>query len=368
MPIRPKILVTSAAGKTGQHVVLQLLEKGYSVRAFVRQVDTRSDRLKAAGAEIFAGNLYAISDMRRAMDGVHRAYHCAPTAPNGLQFGAAFSIAAYESKLEHVVMLGQWLSQPDHPSHFTREVWMNEQILGLLPDTSLTTINVGWFAENYLMVLEPAVQLGVLPMPLGDGDVKRDVGPSNEAIASVVVGALIDPDTHAGQIYRPTGPKLLSPNDVAAAIGRVFERKVRYLNISENMFLKAFAALRPPMYSESNLTQLRIYSEEYRRGTFALGGPTDVVQTVGGMAPESFEDYVRRVAVNHPDAMRSFLNRARALVNFAKIIITPAPNPAFIAKQKDFVQLAASEFCLENAEWLGRYDNNPIRKTTTVKA
>lgn len=368
MSIKPKILVTSAAGNTGKHVALQLLKKGYPVRAFVRRIDARSEMLKAAGAEIFEGDLYALSDMRYAMDGVQRAYHCAPTAPNGLHYGTVFSIAAYEKELEHVVMLGQWLSQPNHPSHATREVWMNEQILGLLPDTSLTTVNVGWFAQNYLMVLEPAVQLGILPMPLGDGAVKQDVGASNEAIASVVVGALVDPATHAGQTYRPTGPELLSPNDVAAAIGRVFGRKVRYQNISEKMFLKAFAALRPPMYSESNLTQLRIYAEEYRRGTFAVGGPTDVVQTVGGMAPESFEDFVRRVAINHPDAKRGISRRVLAMANFAKIIVTPAPKPALIAQQKDFVQLAWPEFCSENTEWMGSHGAKPNRKQTTIAA
>ena len=55
----------------------------------------------------------------------------------------------------------------------TREVWQNEEILKLLPDTTLTVNNVGWFAENYFWVLEPIAQLGILPMPLGDGNVKK---------------------------------------------------------------------------------------------------------------------------------------------------------------------------------------------------
>jgi NAD(P)H dehydrogenase (quinone) len=173
MSTKPKILVTSAAGNTGIPTTLQLLEKGYPVRAFVRSDDHRAKRLKDAGAEIFVGDQFAISDMRRAMDGVQRAHHCAPGAPNHLHFGTVFAIAAHEAKLEHVVMLGQWLSAFDHPSIATREVWLNEQALKLLPDTTLTVNNVGWFAENYFMVLEPMAQLGILPMPLGDGNVKK---------------------------------------------------------------------------------------------------------------------------------------------------------------------------------------------------
>lgn len=107
---KPKILVTSAAGNTGIPTTLQLLEKGYPVRAFVRRDDHRARLLKDAGAEIFLGNQYALDDMRTAMADVQRAYHCAPTEPNGLHFGSLFAVAANEARLEHVVMLGQWLS------------------------------------------------------------------------------------------------------------------------------------------------------------------------------------------------------------------------------------------------------------------
>jgi hypothetical protein len=61
------------------------------------------------------------------------------------------------------------------------------------PEMTVTTINVGWFADNYLMALESALHLGMFTMPLGDSDVKKNAPPSNEDIASVVVGALIDP-------------------------------------------------------------------------------------------------------------------------------------------------------------------------------
>ena len=206
---KPKILVTSAAGNTGIPTTVQLLEKGFPVRALVRSDDHRAKRLRDAGAEIFVGDQYSITDMRRAMDGVQRAYHCAPSAPNGLHFGTVFAIAAQEAKIEHVVMLGQWLSHTDHPSVVTREVWLSEEVLKLLPDTTLTVNNAGWFAENYIMgALEPVAQLGLMPLPLGDGNVKKNAPPSNDDIAAVTVAALIDPDpkAHAGKVYRPTGP------------------------------------------------------------------------------------------------------------------------------------------------------------------
>ena len=105
---KPKILITSATGNTGIPTTLQLLEKGYPVRAFVRADNQRAKQLRDAGAEIFVGNQFSIEDMRQAMDGVQRAYHCAPSAPNVLTFGTVFAIAAREAKLEHVVLITQW--------------------------------------------------------------------------------------------------------------------------------------------------------------------------------------------------------------------------------------------------------------------
>ena len=61
---KPKILVTAAAGHTGSAAVLQLLEKGFPVRAFVRRKDHRAIALEQAGAELFIGDLYDYRDLR----------------------------------------------------------------------------------------------------------------------------------------------------------------------------------------------------------------------------------------------------------------------------------------------------------------
>ncbi|MBE9553952.1 MAG: NmrA family NAD(P)-binding protein [Proteobacteria bacterium] len=350
----PKILVTSAAGNTGTPATLQLLEKGFPVRAFVRSDDHRAKRLRDAGAEIFVGNQYSIADMRRAMDGVQRAYHCAPTAPNGLHFGTVFAIAAQEAKLEHVVMLAQWLSDPDHPSMMTREVWLNEEVLKLLPDTTLTVNNVGWFAENYFMgVLEPVAQLGILPMPLGDGNVKKNAPPSNDDIAAVTVAALIDPAAHAGKIYRPTGPELLSPNEIAAIMGKVLKRKVKYMDVPEAMMLKA---LKVAGFAEAMPTQLRLYADEYRRGTFAVHAPNKVVRELAGREPEDFETIVRRVVATRPEAVQTLGNKLKAFRNFMKILATPKIDPEAIERRRDHVLLESPTFVRDSQAWREKHD------------
>lgn len=345
------ILVTSAAGKTGLQVALQLRQQGFPVRAFIRRQDHRSERLKQAGAELFVGNQYSLLDMRDAMHGVQRAYQCAPTAPNGLHFNAVFAAAAYEAGVEHVVTLSQWLSSIDHPSLFTREVFISDILIKMRSEMTVTTVNVGWFADNYLMVLDMAAHLGIFAMPLGDGTVKKNAPPSNADIASVAVGALMDPATHAGKTYRPTGPELLSPNEIAAAMGRALGRGVKYQNISETMMLKALKALPPANYSEAAVSQLKIYADEYRRGSFAVNAPTQDVLKVGGRVPEDFESMVRREVFERADLKPGFARTLKSMAGFLKILVTSAPDTTAIEASKDFVQIVEPQFCQDSELW-----------------
>lgn len=366
-PVLPKILVTSAAGKTGMPLTFQLLEQGYPVRAFVRRRDTRADAMAKAGAEIFEGDQYALSDMRRAMTGVQRAYQCAPTAPNGLHFNAVFTAAAYEAQLEHVVTLGQWLSAADHPSLFTREVYLSDILIRMSPRMSVTSVNPGWFADNYLMVLDMAAHLGLFTMPLGKGNTKKNAPPSNEDIARVAAAALIDPQTHAGKTYRPTGPELLSPNEIAAAMGRALGRKVKYMDISERMMVKAPKALPPSNYSEAMVTQLAIYADEYRRGTFAVNAPTEDVLRVGGRHPEDFESIVRRAVAVRPELTRSFGRSLGAIGGFLKILATRPFDLKHVEDQRGHVRLAMPIFAQDDPGWCDSHHLQP-QKPVPIRA
>ncbi|HET8853477.1 MAG TPA: NAD(P)H-binding protein [Ktedonobacteraceae bacterium] len=121
---KPRILVLTAAGRTGMPVALQLLDEGFPVTAFVHKADQRSERLQAKGADIVVGSLTDINDMRTAMAGANRAYFCVPSSEGNLKAAALFTVVAAEQKLESVVAMSQWLSNPNHPAVHTREVWL----------------------------------------------------------------------------------------------------------------------------------------------------------------------------------------------------------------------------------------------------
>jgi len=110
--------------------------------------------------------------------------------------------------------------------------------------------------------------MGMLMAPFGEG---RNAPPANEDIARVVAEVLADPAPHIGKSYRPTGPELLSPHDIAGILGDVLGRKVKYQDSSMKMFSKAAKALGA---SDFEISQIRHYADALRHGAFELGAPT----------------------------------------------------------------------------------------------
>ncbi|MEM9193786.1 MAG: NAD(P)H-binding protein [Myxococcota bacterium] len=352
---KPTILVTSASGKTGRETALQLLRHGLNVRAFVRRQDARSRLLADAGAEVFVGNQFSLSDMRRAMTGAQRAYHCAPAAPYATHFGAVFLVAAREARLEHIVTLGQWLADPGHTSMATRETWLVERLLTDLPDTTWTINNVGWFADNYFLVLKAAAQLGVLPMPLGPPDFRGNAPPSNRDIGAVNAAALADPAQHAGQTYRPTGPRLVSNEEIARAIGDALGRRVRYMNIPEWMFLRA---LRAERRGEFIMTQLLTYTRDYRDGAFAVGAPNTDFETATGRPPDDLKT-IAASYVNQPEAKRTVANRIGAWLLMSKILFTRTPDVQAIEHLRDHPMIDPMRRAMDLSTWRATHEPQP---------
>jgi len=342
---KPRILVTAAAGKTGAAVTRQLLEKGYPVNAFVRRHDRRSEALSNAGASIFVGDLVEHDDLRQAMRGVQRAYFLAPWTPTQLHGAMNFASATQDAGLEVVVALTQWLAHPNHPSVATRQSYLTDRIFSGMAKVSTVTVNTGWFADNYMEVLGTVAQLGIFPFRLGEG---KTAPVSNEDIARVAVGALVDPAPHVGKYYRPTGPELLDPHQLAAIFAKVLGRPVKYQELSEKMFLKALKSMGIAPYLVANL---RYYIEDYRRGSFEAGAPNDVVLEVGGAKPEDFETITRRYVAANPMSRPSVANKLRAVAGFMKILLTPAPDLAAYERSLNSPILRAPEYSVDNQAW-----------------
>jgi uncharacterized protein YbjT (DUF2867 family) len=343
--IKPKILVTAAAGKTGSATAVQLLKQGYPVRAMVQREDRRSQALRAAGAEVVVGSLEDWIDLQSALAGIQRAYYCPPLVPGALRRATLFAAAAREAGLEVLVVLSQWLADPRHPAIHAREKWLSDKMFGWTPKLDVITVNPGFFADNYLFALEPITQFGLMAMPLGQG---LNAPPSNEDVARVVVGALVHPAAHLGRSYRPTGPKLLAPDEIARTIGKVLARPVKYQDAPPALFFRGARSLG---VSDFVIEELSWFLQDYQRGSFALGAPTGAVQEVGHAEPEDFERIVRRYVHAYPFANRSATSLARAIGNLVKVLLVSTPSPPRIARALELPGLHHPSLAADSLEW-----------------
>ena len=264
-----------------------------------------------------------------------------------------FATAATEARLETFTVMTQWFAHSTHPSAITREHWLTDQIMSWMPNVDVITINPALFADNYFYVLAMIAQLGIMPLPLGDGT-SLNAPPSNEDIARVAVGTLIDPTPHIGKSYRPTGPKLLSVTDMAGIFARVLNRKVKYMEISPKMFLKAGIAQGLPINQVAHLAHY--YFDEHQRSALTVNAPNDTVLEIGGRAPEDFETITRHYCAERPEAIQTFGNKLKAMQFFARMLMTPAPDMDAYEQQQDYPLIKNPDYSSDSDEWLTAHD------------
>jgi len=353
---KPRILVTSAAGHTGMPVVLQLLENGYPVRAFVHRHDERSEMLKKAGAEIISGNLFDLRDLRKAMQNVQRAYHCPPFANNLLHNASLFAIAAEEAKLEVVALLSGWNPHPIHPSIVTREHWLANQIYHWMPSVDVIHINPGLFAFTYMLGLPVIKHFGMFVAPFGEG---KNAPPASEDIAKVVSTVLMDPTSHIGKSYRPTGPELLTPADMSDVYTHVLGRKVKYQDVPFKIFVKAALAQGFPLM---DISQVRYYAEELKNGAFEIAAPTDHIEQVTGNKPETFEETTRRYFQN-PALIHHSLkigSKLEAMAFMVKMLTTRVPDLGAWEQSHGHPLLKKPVLAQDSRDWLATAEKQQL--------
>jgi uncharacterized protein YbjT (DUF2867 family) len=285
-----RFLVVGAAGShgaTGNHVVRQLLSRGLPVRAFVRQADERADELRQLGAEIAVGDIRDYEAVHAALDGVQRAYFTYPLADGLLLATATFAAAGKQTDLQSVVNMSQITARPDHASPAARQHWLAERVLDW-SGIGVTHLRPPFFLENLFNVAAPTVGTdGNIYLPYGQG---RHAPIGGEDIARVAVGILTDPAAHLGNTYVPTGPVSLSMAEQAGVFSRVLGRPVEYVDIPVEAWREVLSHVdgMTPWLIE----HLSRVAESHQRGEF--DAVTDVVETIGGVLPQSLEAFIRQ--------------------------------------------------------------------------
>lgn len=165
----------------------------------------------------------------------------------------------------------------------------------------------------------------------------------------LIVGTLTNLAPHLGKTYRPTGPRLLSPPQIAEVFGKVLRRKVTYLDAPFWMMSKAARA--SSVVPNFQIAQLHTYIEDYKRNAFGIGVPTNAVLEVSGQEPEDFETTIRRYYANAPYANRNMGALSRTLLFLMKTILTPAMNLAAFNRTHNFPRIRNSHLAADSRDW-----------------
>lgn len=274
------ILVTGATGDTGRPTVKELLKLGLKVRALARRDDARSQELATLGAEIVYGDITSLKDMRRAFEGVDRAYFCFPIADGLVESAVIFAQAALEQNVEHIVNLSQKQSRPIAHSKVTQNHWLSEQVFAWsgIPTTNL---RVTFFAE-WLLYISPFIQHGRYVMPFHkDGRFAPMAAADTARIAAKILAA---PEEHRGQSYQLHGPTEYSQGELAAEVSRVLGTDMPYEQLTVDEFLK-LAGLEHHSVLRQHFEAVAIDQKEGRLagiddiGAKIIGGPLTSVET-----------------------------------------------------------------------------------------
>jgi uncharacterized protein YbjT (DUF2867 family) len=221
-------VVTGATGNTGAVVAQQLLAAGRKVRVYVRDA-AKASALAEQGAEVRVGDLddeRALSEAARGAEGV---YVLAPPDPRSNayiaereQLTGKIARALSRAEVKHVVLLSSIAAQLPSGTGPIVTVHNAEQQLRA-SGVPATFVRASYFMENWASVLPVAQRDGVLPA-FFPADL-RIAQVATRDIGAVAARALLD-GPRGIRILELSGPRELSPADVARAAANVFGRPV----------------------------------------------------------------------------------------------------------------------------------------------
>ncbi|WP_086860063.1 NmrA family NAD(P)-binding protein [Streptomyces milbemycinicus] len=274
------LLVIGATGQTGGHTAELLLQRGHRVRALVRRIDERAQRLAGLGAELVEGDVQDLDSLAEAMRGIDALYFTYPILPGLMDATANVALAAEENGVQAIVNMSQVSARRDSASNAARQHWVAERVLERFP-AAVTHIRPTFFAQWLINMWDGS---GELRFPFADGR-HAPIAASDQA--RVIAAILEDPAPHAGRIYPLYGPVELNHYEIAERMSQALGRQVTYVPID----LDAFAAILKKRGTSPHMIQhLLAVAVDYRNGIFA--GTNDLVKKIGGTDPLDVESFV----------------------------------------------------------------------------
>jgi NAD(P)H dehydrogenase (quinone) len=282
-----KILVTGASGQTGFPATISLLKAGVAVRALVRIDDGRAAALRAAGAEVFVGDLLNLADIRRSLESVSAAYFVYPIEAGLLQAAGFFAMAAAQAGVQAIVNMSQISARKEARSLAARDHWIAERVFDRA-GPSVTHLRPTLFAQwlTYRQQLISIARHSIISLPFGNSHHSPIAA---EDIGRLIAKILLDPSPHSGKSYAVYGTTPLDFHQMAQLLSDVIGRTITYVPVEIEDYARRLAA--DNSVSERLSQHILAIAQDYQNGFFA--GRNEVIERITGHPPITIQEFLR---------------------------------------------------------------------------
>lgn len=284
------ILVTGAAGKTGQAIIKVLAQHGQAVRALAYRPEHVAV-LQAQGAqEVTVGDLQNSETLRATARGTRAIYHICPNMhPREIEVGETVIAAAKSAGCEHFVYHSVLHPQTEAMPHH----WNKLRVEAKLFESGLrcTILQPAAYMQNVLAGLERIRADGVYAIPYA-AETRISMVDLRD-IATAAARVLTEPG-HEGATYELSGLEALSQNEVATILAEQLERPVKVEVIPLDSWTRTARANGLSAYSIETLTRMFRYYEQY-----GFRGNSRVLAGLLGRPPVDFRQFVERAVGDH---------------------------------------------------------------------
>ena len=281
------ILITGAAGKTGQAIIQQLRARNVPIRAIVRnqtQMESlQQQRMEQTVSQIISGDVTSADDLLKATANIQTIYHICPNMhPEEVAIGEKLVAAARANRVERIVYHSVLHPQTEEMPHHWNKLRVEEVLLKSGID--YTILQPCAYMQNVLAYRNAIVETEVYRIPYA---AKTRIGMVDlEEIAEVAARVLCN-STHRGAIYELANGEALSQMEVAQVIALQLGREVT----AEAADREQWALLmRQSGMNEYAISTLRKMFEYYER--YGFWGNGKILEMLLGRRPKSFTEWV----------------------------------------------------------------------------
>ncbi len=281
------ILVTGAAGKTGQAVIRALASRGVAVRAMAHKPE-QVQLLRSLGAqEVQVGDMLSQVFFEQATRGIQSVYHICPNVdPYETVIGAFAIQAARHAGVEHFVFHSVLHPQTEHMPHH----WKKMRVEELLLESGLgfTILQPAVYMQNVLAYWDRIMgeHMYAVPYPVETRLCMVDLEDVAEAAALV----LTQPD-HQAAIYELVGCAPISQNEIAQTLSEKLGFSVQAETLSLEKWESQTRRLGIGDYQVETLLKMFQYYAK-----FGFHGNPQMLTWLLGRKPTSFAGFIECIA------------------------------------------------------------------------